>query len=188
MHNLAAITPLGGATAREDRIGGITIVENPDLALASLTTRMGRDGDVAKAAKKLFGFVLPEPGRMESKGDWAAFWTGPGQWMVTAPFISHEDIASIVKAGIGDAASITEQTDGWARFEVEGARAVDMFERLAAAPTRRMQAGDAVRTAMEHLGCFLLCNVTGHGFSVIGPRSSAASLHHALSVAAKSVA
>ncbi|MCV2872311.1 sarcosine oxidase, gamma subunit [Defluviimonas sp. WL0050] len=187
MHNLAAITPLGGANAREDRIGGITIAENPGRAMASLTTRLGRDADVAKAAKKLFGFALPEPGRMESKGDWAAFWTGPGQWMVTAPFEGHEDIAPIVKAGLGDAASITEQTDGWAQFDVGGSGVVDMLERLCPVPSRRMKAGDATRTSIEHLGCFVLCRTTGEAFTVICPRSSAASMHHALSIAARSI-
>ncbi|MCU9850272.1 sarcosine oxidase subunit gamma [Defluviimonas sp. WL0024] len=185
-HSLAPLLPLGGATPRRDTFAGLTITENPDVAIASVACRMGRDADLAKAAAALFGTALPVPGQMVAKGDWALFWTGPGQWMATAPFATHEDISRIVKAGLGDTASVTEQTDAWVRFDIDGARAPDMFERLCILDTRRMAAGSANRTMIEHLGTFVLCHRAGEAFSVLGPRSAAASLHHALVAAAKS--
>jgi hypothetical protein len=45
--------------------------------------------------------------------------------------------------------------------------------------------GSATRTMIEHLGCFVVIRAPGH-LSVIGPRSSAASIFHALETAARS--
>lgn len=184
-HGLKPLSALGGDASPAAGIEGLTIRENADVAMASAAARFGRDKDVAKAAKKLLGFDLPGPGEMASRGGWAAFWTSPGQWMITAPFADHEDIARIVKTGLGDAASVTEQTDGWVRFEVEGTRAPDMFERLCNADIRLMQAGRATRCQIEHLGAFLLCHTAGRTFSVVTLRSAAASMHHALVTVAR---
>lgn len=186
-HCLKPLCALGGATAQTERFDGLTLRENPDLAMASVAIRTGRDKDFAKAAKKLFGGALPKPGGMAGAGEWTAFWTGPGQWMVTAAFASHEDIARIVKAGLGDTASVTEQTDGWVRFEIDGRRAMDMLERLCAVDIRVMQSGAATRTVIEHLGSFVLCLTAGQAFSIITLRSAAGSMHHALVTAMKSL-
>jgi len=187
-HALAPLCALGERTPHADLIAGIAIRENPEVAMASVTLRQGRDADFAARAKKLFAIDLPGPGGLEQSATWSAFWTGPGQWMVTAPYATHEDIAQIVKAGVGDSASVTEQTDGWVRFEIEGARATDFFERICNVDIRRMQAGQATRCQIEHLGSFVLCRDTGTGFSLITLRSGAASMHHALVTAAKSLA
>lgn len=186
MHDLIAITPLGDTTARIDTFEGLRISENPDFALASVTSRLGQAKPMAAALKKQLGLDLPDVSKIATKKGLWAFWTGPDQWMIEAPHDSHEDLASQLKAALGNSASVVEQTDGWARFDIEGPRAGDMFERLCPLDTQRMQTGSVSRTSIEHLGCFVLCRAAGGSFSVIGPRSSAASLHHALCVAAKS--
>jgi len=186
-HTLTALTALGGPAAAIDRFSGVTIRENPDLAMASAATRMGRDADMAARAKRLIGIALPGPGGLVAAGDWSAFWTSPGQWMLTAPFVSHEDIAAIARGTLGDAASVTEQTDGWVRFEIEGPLAVPMLQRLCNADVVTMRAGQATRCQIEHLGTFLLCQVPGTGFSLLTLRSGAASMRHALVTAAQSL-
>lgn len=188
MHDLAAITPLGGILPKVDTIGAIRIAEVTDTAIASVTTRLGKEKPFLAAAKKFFGVALPSPGTWAAGKDYVLIWTGPNQWFAEAPFATHEDIAHIVKIGLGDSASVTEQTDGWARFDVEGATVVDMLERLCPAPIRRMTTAEATRTIMEHIGCFMVCRAAGARFSVICPRSFAGSLHHALHVAARSIA
>lgn len=186
MHDLTPLAPLGGTVPRVDRFDGLTIAENPDWAMASASARMGREKAMAAAAKKLLGVALPGVAEIAAKGDLGAFWTGPAQWMITAPIASHEDLADRAKAALGDNASVVEQTDGWVRFDVTGPRGPDMFERLCPLDTATMATGSVSRTAIEHLGCFVLCHAAGTGFSVLGPRSAAASLHHALVTAAKS--
>lgn len=186
-HALKSLCALGGDKPAAHLIGGITIAENPDLAMASIAVRALQDRSVVAALKKLTGLTLPGPGGMAVAGDWAAFWTSPGQWMLTAPFASHEDIAARVKAAVGATASVTEQTDGWARFEVAGGRVPDMLERLCNVDIRAMTGGQATRCQIEHLGTLLLCHEAGAAFSVLTLRSGAQSMLHALETAAKSL-
>jgi sarcosine oxidase, subunit gamma len=65
---------------------------------------------------------------------------------------------------------------------------VDVLERLAPVDSREMETGAATRTVIEHIGCHLICREAGAAFTVMGARSFAGSLHHALLAAAKSVA
>jgi len=186
VHDLIAITALGADTPRRDTIGGVEIVENPMVALASAAARLGREAVMRKAAAKFVGTALPGPGEHVSGKIISAFWTGPDQWMVSAPFDGVEDLAAQIKAVLGDTGSVTEQTDGWCQFDISGA-AVPVLQRLCNVDVQAMQAGRATRTVIEHLGCFLICHEAARRFSVLGPRSSAGSMHHALVTAAKAV-
>lgn len=187
-HSLKPLCAVGTAEPASHVIGGLRITENPTLAMASLSLRAGREKAGEKSAKALLGFALPQPGGMAAGDPWSAFWTSPGQWMVTAPYESHEDIAAIVKAAIGADASVTEQTDGWVRFEIEGAAVVPMLQLLCNVDAEAMEAGRATRAQIEHLGCFLLCQRPRAAFSLITLRSGAASMLHALETAAKAAA
>ena len=188
-HRLAPLTPMGHTTPQTDTIGPVTITENTGMGFASLATRRGRGADVANAAKSL-NITLPAPGHASE----TALWLAPDQWMIAAPFATHEDIVAHLKPVFGDSASITEQTGAWVRFDVTGANlpapelpAPDlsaMFDLLCNLDTRAMQPGHATRTVIEHLGCYVTC--TTAGFTILGPGSSAKSLHHALITAARS--
>ena len=106
--------------------------------------------------------------------------------LVKAPFATQEDIAAILRPMFGDSASITEQTDAWVRFDVSGTRLPALFERLCSFDLRSNGAGSATRTVIEHLGCYLIRRADTV-LTLYGPRSSAQSLHHALTTAARSV-
>ncbi len=188
MHDLAALTPLGATEPKNERIGAIRISEVTDRALASVACRTDKSTPFQTAAKALFGVNLPAPGAWAEGATYNLIWTAPEQWFVEAPFATHEDIARIVKEAFGDAASVTEQTDGWVRFDLEGATVVDLLERLYPVPSRRMKTGAATRSIVEHVGCFVICRADATLFSLIAPRSFAGSLHHALCAAAISIA
>lgn len=186
MHDLVATSPLGRVTPRADDFGALTIEECPNWALASATARRGQEKAMAAKAKKFLGFSLPDVSCSTTKGAFSALWIGPDQWMIEAPHDTHEDLAQQIKSGLGDAASVTEQTDGWARFDLNGPGCHDVLERLCNVNTRALLRGDVTRTRLEHLGCFVVCRERDAHFSVIGPRSSAGSIYHALVTAAKS--
>ncbi|MCT8330894.1 sarcosine oxidase subunit gamma [Albidovulum sediminis] len=183
-HSLKAVTPLGHAAPHAETFGPITIAEVTDVALASVAARQGRAADVAAAAKRI-GLDLPPPGRHAAGTPCSAFWMGPEMWMVEAPFSTHEDVVAALKPAFGDAASLTEQTDAWARLRVTGADLPRLFERLCNADLARAEAGHAIRTTIEHLGAFLLVRSAAE-IDVLAARSSAGSMHHALVAAAKS--
>lgn len=181
---LNALTPLGHAQPESLTIGGVTITERTDTALASLATRRGREADVAKAAKAA-GIPLPGPATW-AKDQLSAFWLAPEMWMIEAPFATHEDIRAHLRPLFGEAASITEQTDAWVRFDIAGESLLSLMERLSNTDLARATIGHATRTVVEHLGCYLI----KHGskeITLYGPRSSAQFLHHALITAAQSL-
>lgn len=186
-HLLKPVTALGGSGPRTDTLGALTIAERPDVALASLARRRDRDAALAAAAAHALGVALPDVSGWVGREPFGVFWTGPGQWMVEAPHDTHEDLAATLKAAVGDAASVTEQTDAWVRFDVSGGTVAALFERLCPLDVARMAPGTAQRTTIEHLGCFVVRRAADPWFSVLGPRFSAVSLHHALLTAARSI-
>ncbi len=184
--SLQPMNALGGAEPARDVIGTVEIAENPGIALASLAARRGQETAVAAAALAM-GLTLPGPGKASTYAPWSALWLGPEQWLVMADIRTHEDSAADLLAAFGAAASITEQTGGWVCFDVNGPALPALFERLCAVDVRAMAPGSGTRTVIEHLGCYLICDQAGQ-FRLFGPRSSAQSLHHALTTAARSIA
>lgn len=184
MHDLVAITALGGSEPRVDTVADVTCTEVPAVALASVAARLGHEGKAAKALAKLIGTAAPAVGRFDG-AEITAFWTGPDQWMAEAPFDSHEGLADQAKTAMGDTASVTEQTDAWTRFDLSGDSVLAVTELLCALDTRNMAEGDSARASIHHLGCFVLRR-SATAFSLYGPRSSAGSLHHAIIAAMKS--
>ena len=181
---LDPLTPLGHAEAETLTIGPFTVTERTDTALASLATRRGREGDVAIAAKGA-GIPLPKPGTHATE-TLSAFWLSPDLWMVEAPFATHEDIRAHLLVIFKDAASITEQTDAWVRFDLSAPNLPALMERLCNVDLTAAPAGHATRTVIDHLGCYLI----KHGqtdITLYGPRSSAQTLHHAMIIAAQSL-
>ena len=180
-----SLTALGHDTAEVVEIGPYRIVERFDVALASVAMRRGQEKAFAAAAKKL-GVPVPGASTYEAGKVFSAFWTTPEMWLVEADFATHEDIVAALKPGFGEAASITEQTDAWVRFDVSGERLGALFERLTNLDLSQLPDGYASRTVMEHLGVYLIRH-TATAITLYGPRSSAAGLLHALEVTAKSV-
>ena len=176
-----ALTPLGHAEPETVTIGLVTIAERVDTALASLAIRRGREPDVARAAK-LAGIPLPPPGRHEV-GMLTAFWLAPQMWMIEAPY---GDLRAQLLVMFGDAASVTEQTDAWVRFDISAENLPALMERLCNVDLARADDGAATRTVIDHLVCYLIRR-TANEITLYGPRSSAQTLHHALTVAARSL-
>ena len=180
MHDLTPITALGGNAPRTDTVGTVTLTEVPGIALASVAARRGHDDECAKTLKLLLGAAAPDPGKSISGAPYSALWTGPGQWMLSADFDAHEDIAAQVKGQLGNTASVTEQSDAWVCFDLAGARVFAVLELLCNINLTLFGAGDASRTSIHHLGCFVICIEPDKAVRIIGPRASAGSLHHAV--------
>ncbi len=187
MHDLKPVTALGGSEPRVDTFAHVTLSENDGLVLASVAARLGQEDRCHSVIAKMLGAV-PGPGQAVLHDPETGFWMGPDQWMISAPKTSHPLLADDLKQRFGDAASITEQTGAWACFDLQGPGMVDVSERLCAAPVRRMQAGDAQRTVIHQLGCFVIRGADADHLRILGPRASAGTLHHALVTAAQSTA
>lgn len=187
MHDLKPITALGGTEPRTDTIGTVTIAENDRVALASVAVRLGREAACQKVIKQLLGAV-PDVGREVLHDPEAGFWMGPDQWMIGAPMGTHEDLADQLKAKLGEAASVTEQSGAWVVFDVTGEKMPDLCELLCNIPIRKMTSGDVRRTSVHQMSCFVIRRVAYDHIRILGPRASAQSLHHVLITTARSVA
>ncbi len=172
------LTALGRQEPRTDTHKDVTMREMSDIALASCAARLGQEDAAAKCLASFIGGDLPGPGKMT--GDtFGSFWTGPDQWMVMAQHDTHEDLAAQLVVATKGTASITEQNDAWCCFELTGPRLTSVFELLCPVNLRACSGGEATRTSIDHLSCFLLVSSPDR-VRVFGPRSSAGSLHHAL--------
>jgi len=184
---LVPMTALGGTQPRIDTIGSVTVTENDGVAFASVTARQGKEKACYVAMKKLLGAV-PPIGRAILRDPEAGFGMGPDQWLLGAPRATHELLADQLKSLFKDSASITDQTGAWVVFDVTGPSMPDLCERICNVPIRKMIAGDAQRTVIHHLGCFIIRRQADDHIRILGPRASALSLHHALLGAAYSLA
>lgn len=184
MTDLKATTALGGTTPQTARFGALTLTENSGLALASVALRRG-----AGAIPQPFGLTLPRAGGWVAGGGVAAFWTGLGQWMIQCDTRAEQDFASEIKA-LCPGCSVTEQTDAWVAFDItadQPALMQHLLERLVNLDAQAFGPGCATRTALEHMGIFVIRRGAGH-LTVLGMRSSAGSLWHALTIAADRLA
>ena len=184
MHDLIATPAIGGVP---QTIGTVTVAENTNVALASVAARNGQAEACATVLKSILGAV-PDIGKAVLHDPVAGFWTGRDQWIIGAPMDTHEDLAEQLTSKLGDAASVTEQSGAWVVFDVTGAAMPQMCELMCNIPIRKMTAGDVRRTTIHQLGCFVIRREAAGHIRILGPRASAASLHHALITAATSVA
>jgi len=178
---LEPTTALGNRTPCDETIGGIRIAEIAAPVLASLAMRRDEGAGFQRAATRAFAGGLPAPGKSSGDAKRRVIWMGSDQYLVEG--MDGAELA----AAFGASAAVTDQSDAWAGFTISGDSCVAMLERLSSADSRRMAAGDATRTPMHHMHCILICREAGTGFTVYGPRSAAASLHHALTAAAASL-
>jgi len=186
VHDLIAITALGGTEPRVDKLAGVTCTEVTNQALASVAARLGKETGCASALQSLLKATPPLAGKAYLGTPFSAIWTGPDQWLVAADFDSFEDIEAQVKSSLGDNASVTEQSDTWCGFDLAGDGIRPVMELLCNVNIRAMQHGDATRTSIHHLGCFVICADAQGFIRILGPRASAGSLHHAILTAMKS--
>lgn len=178
MHDLIATTAFGAATPCVDHHGPVSLTEELGFALASVSARRGGERTTILAIRRMIGPTAPKAGH------WAgarivAFWTGPDQWMLEAPFDSDEFLFERAINEVKGKASVTEQTGAWCRFDLRGTDLAAVMERLCPINMATFIAGSATRTSIDHLGCFVLCRAEDH-ISILGPRSCAAALHHSL--------
>jgi len=183
---LTALTPLFAETPASRSIGAVTITEVTDIALASLAERAGAGEALARSAAPA-GIPLPPPEGYARGETLAAFWIGPGAWMVEAPLETHDDIVTRLAPALGPGASLTDQTDGWARFRITTDEPAALLERLCNIDPARLKPGTALRSTIEHMAAFILIEDTDN-LDLLTPRSTAADFLNALENAAKSIA
>ncbi|MGI3164109.1 sarcosine oxidase subunit gamma [Pseudooceanicola sp. 200-1SW] len=176
MTDLIPMGALGTPEPARAQFGALSLGENAALMLIAVATRPGTP------APHPLGLRLPGPGLWSQGQGAAAFWTGPGQWMIETDVPDHaERLRDAIRSAPG--ARLTDQSDGWVCVEVTsdaGAAPIRaLLERLVNLAPDQIAPGHATRTLLHHLGCVLIRRAEDR-LAVLAPRSSAASLWHAL--------
>lgn len=173
---LSPLTALGDAEPFTAQIGDYHLRELTDRAYAGFASRRGREAEARAALQSWLGNPPPGPGRMVG-AERCAIWLAPEQWLVAAPLAVA--VASDLRRAAGSAASITELTDAWCPFVLSGTQTHHVLARLCPLDAENLVNGDAQRTLLHHLNCLVLCE-SPEEITILGPRSSAGSLKHAL--------
>jgi len=148
----------------------------PNLARLSLAPLHGELEPVQNYLEKLT-IKLPGP-TAATLSPCLVLPLGQGQWLLQGEL---PDLAPLKEK-----VATTDQSDAWCGFTLKGIKVPAMLERLVMNPPSTYAEGCAVRTQIEHLGCW----VVGLGsceWQILGPRSSADSLFHALKQTAQAV-
>ena len=150
----------------------------------------GGDDAFAAALADGFGAALPATGASAPGDRYGARILGmqPDQvFILFAP--PHPDRAvETVRAALGPAAYVTDQSDSWAMLRIAGAGIRAALERICPLDLddEVFPQGRVARTAMEHLSAIILRDGED-SFLLMSPRSSARSFLHAVELSAENV-
>lgn len=168
------LLPSPATTEALGEFGAYKLSEVMQNALISLVVPKDRVEGARRFVREQYGLELPESESICVNHDqsYAAFWIARSQWMLERPELHDPNWAVTLAAeNIG---YVTEQTGAWVRLDLEGPMLSTLFQRLANVPSERLVEPTAMRTAIHHLGVFVVCRSSC--ISIYGPRSSADSL------------
>ena len=179
---LKEAAPLGGFALKAP---GASLNEEAGMAMAAVTVARNRHRAFGTAFKKAFGRPPPGPtGAISSKGR-SVVASARDQFLV-AMEMPPAELAAFLEDAFAGTATVTDQSDGWARLGLSGPRARETLERLAMLDLAdaAFGIGRAARTVFERCPVILVRERPGAEealrFTILTPRSSAASLLHAL--------
>ncbi|MFN3845635.1 MAG: sarcosine oxidase subunit gamma [Paracoccaceae bacterium] len=169
MPDLIAKSALGLAAVTLD---GTTLAEAPQARITSIAPWPGQSHAVGAA----LGLAFPKPNTVSRSDGARLVWAG-------------RELAFLFDAAPpeGLPAAITDQSDGWVTLSLRGSCAVDVLARLVPLDLRSVEAGQAFRTALNHLPLLLIVEAPD-SFSLLTFRSMAKTAWHEVQDAMEKVA
>ncbi len=183
---LTSTPALGGYREEFD---GVRLSEQPETAIVSIAVPRGGRAALAEAFRTGLGVDLPAPGTSVLSKDGAkrVFRMAPDQFFVV---FDHDkpDAARAVDAALGGTTYVTDQTDVWVTFRIDGPAAISALERICPIDlnAHAFPEGRVARTVMEHLGTIILRD-GADTFTIFSARSSARSFLHAVQTSIRNV-
>ena len=161
------------------RAGVLVCERNPQLATMIVYKR--RRPDVSARLETGYGLALPDGPRRVANGELAVVGLGPRTWLFQRE--AGRPLAAELSETIGDAAAVTDQSDGYAVLSLTGPRAAALLEKGVSLDLhdRVFVPGSAAVTSFAHLGVMLwrIENENGYpAYEIAVFRSLARSLWH----------
>ena len=166
-------------SAEPSRTGVLVCERNPQLA--TMIVYKGRRPDVSARLETRYGLALPDGPRRVANGVSAVIGLGPRTWLFQRE--AGLPLEAELSEAIGDAAAVTDQSDGYATIRLAGPRAAAVLEKGISVDLhdRVFLPGFAAVTSCAHLGIILwrLEDANGHSvYEIAVFRSLACSLWH----------
>ena len=184
---LKPLNALGGKSLESSSFNGIEIAEKNVNSLASISCSGPLLKNLSKKLKSIFDIQVPGPGKSIATQKVRVSWTGQGQWFIESTEVFSQGFDHYLLEKLGKGFAVTDQSDGWVKFSLSGDNILKALEKCIMLDLYKMPGGSFSRCSLEHIGVYLLCERAKKDFLIYGPRSSANSLHHALTQASISV-
>ena len=186
---LTPVAPFEGLPVLSAAGRGVIATDRDGLGLATVLVRKGRADALSQRVRDLFGIQLAQGPRLIGAGDLAFAGTGPGAWLAIRESGGNA-FASSLRDAIGDLASVSDQSDGYAVLRLSGPKLRETLAKIVPIDVhqRAFAPGDVASTVASHMGATLWrLQDAGDGspvFELAVFRSLAVSFWHALSEAA----
>ena len=147
---MAEPTPASGPIV----CAGLTVSEEGAPSLASLRY-FARDGEFARVLGEATGLALPEPLKVNARGDWILAWRSPTETVCLAG--ADERFAGLCARLAGAAGGcVVDLSGALEMLRLEGARVSDLLCRLGGTASVPL-AGEARRSRLADVPVFALC-------------------------------
>ncbi|MFK7853053.1 MAG: sarcosine oxidase subunit gamma [Granulosicoccus sp.] len=183
---IKAASPLLGFT---HTIGDTVVREVSPISLVSIATPLGGGDALDALLEKTIKLKRPAIGKLHrsEQGD-ALLGLQTDQCLL----VSDSDVldpATALKQTLGNAAYLTDQSDGWVIVEIAGPLSRAALERICPIDLAEdnFTEHDVARTSMEHLSV-IIERIGLSCFRLYSPRSSADSFLHAITLSLSNVA
>lgn len=178
MVKLIAKSPVEGMVPL--KINGLSLTEVAPGEIISVAPYAGQEAAASGALKSLVGAEMPAPNRSTGREGARVIWTGAGQAMV---------IGADVDASLAQHAALTDQSDAWIVFRLQGQGVEDVLARLTPLDLNPgvFKKGHAARSQLGHMNAVFL-KVAADAFEIMIFRSMARTAVHDVEIAMKAVA
>lgn len=131
---------------------GVAYTGLRDFALVQVMARRGRASALAEAAKVHFGVAAPASPMAVTAGGSLLVWSGPDQFLALSPRDGLASPLATLAGPLGDAASLSDQSDARALIRIAGPRARDVLAKFCSLDLDAsvFPVGTAAATSVDH--------------------------------------
>jgi methylglutamate dehydrogenase subunit D len=146
----------GALTAGDADAAGVVIGEC-NVAMCSVIARKDAHAMLAKRVKEQFGVELPQARRASGGGTVQFIWAGRDQWLAVSEDGDGRALEQRLHSALGEAASLTDQSDGRAVLRLSGPRIRDALAKGVPVDLhpRVFKPGDTVMTVVSYINVHL---------------------------------
>jgi len=154
--NLTPRTAFAGLSVKPTEGQGVILCERDTLGLATVLVKKARYETLAQRVREHLHIELPAGPYRAAAGEIALLGTGPGAWLATQEQGGNA-LATSLREKVGDLASISDQSDGYAVLRLSGPKVLNTLAKLVPLDVhpRAFPVGTVAATVAAHIGATL---------------------------------